>query len=515
VTLTIHKEEDDQRQLKVRVEVDEKRVEQAMRETARQLARDIHIPGFRRGKAPYGVVLRRFGREAVRAEAVEEIAPKIFEEVLEETEADIYAQANMDDMKLEPLVLEFTIPLSPTVKLGDYRAIRKELEPVEVTDEALQAALEHVRSHHEIVEPVERPVEVGDRVTLSGRGELVENETDDEEEILEAEEPAEETIDEIETAGESEEVDPGAASDEDDEEWEEDWDDEEWEEYEELEDEDENVIFDYENIDLVMNGEQLFFGQVFVDNIVGMSVGEEKTFTITFPDDFEDKDYAGRQATFNVSVLNVQSRTLPPLDDELAKQEGNYETLAELEEALRTELKEQAESSHKDALLEGMIDDLLEGVEAIVYPPAAVEHEIDGIIENYKDQVTRSGWEWEEYLLMQGQEEEEVREEFRETAEKRLRRQLVMRQFLLDEKLRVRAEDIDALIEERIGRFDDEKLREGMRDYYRQGAAFDMLSSEVLMEKMLERIEAVVTGNAPDLAELEAEAEETAIDEEE
>jgi hypothetical protein len=90
-----------------------------------------------------------------------------------------------------------------------------------------------------------------------------------------------------------------------------------------------------------------------------------------------------------------------------------------------------------------------------------------------------------------------------------------MRQFLLDEKLRVRAEDIDALIEERIGRFDDEKLREGMRDYYRQGAAFDMLSSEVLMEKMLERIEAVVTGNAPDLAELEAEAEETAIDEEE
>jgi hypothetical protein len=85
-----------------------------------------------------------------------------------------------------------------------------------------------------------------------------------------------------------------------------------------------------------------------------------------------------------------------------------------------------------------------------------------------------------------------------------------MRQFIMDEKLRVKAEDIDALIEERIGRFDDEKLREGMRDYYRQGAAFDMLSSEILMEKMLERIEGVVTGNAPDLAELEAVMENTA-----
>lgn len=493
MTLTIHKEEDEQRQLKVRVEVDEKRVEQAMRQTARHLAREIHVPGFRRGKAPYGVILRRFGRDAVRAEAVEEIAPKIFEEVLEETEADIYAQANMDDMELEPLVFEFTIPLSPIVKLGDYRAIRKELEPAEVTEEALQEALEHVRSHHEIVEPVERPVEAGDKVTLSGIGELLEEEADDDEEATEETEETE-ALAEIDA-----DVDETADDQED----------------EDLDEEDENVIFDYENIDLVMNADQLFFGQEFVDNIVGMSVGEEKTFTITFPDDFEEEDYAGRQATFTVSVLNVQSRTLPPLDDELAKQEGNYETLAELEESLRNELQEQAESNYKDELLEGMIDDLLEGMEEMIYPPAAVEQEIDDMLENYKNQVTRSGWEWDEFLLMQGQEEDDVREEFRETAEKRLRRQLVMRQFILDEKLRVKAEDIDALIEERLARFDDENLREGMRDYYRQGMAFDMLSSEVLMEKMLERVEAVVTGSAPDLAELEAEAEETDDDEEE
>jgi trigger factor len=495
VTLTIHKEEDDQRQLKVRVEVDEKRVEQAMRDTARHLAREIHVPGFRRGKAPYSVILRRFGRDAVRAEAVEEIAQKVFEEVLQETEAEIYAQANMDEMELEPLVFTFTIPLAPTVKLGDYRSIRKELEPAEVTEEAVQEALEHVRSHHEIVEAVERPVEAGDKVTLSGKGELLEDEAADDEEESAAETEAEE-----ETADESEVAEDETFEDEDD---------------EDLADEEGNVIFDYENIDLVMNADQLFFGQEFVDNVVGMSVGEEKTFTITFPDDFEEEDYAGRQATFTVSVLNVQSRTLPPLDDELAKQEGNYENLAELEEALRKELQEQAESGHKDELLEGMIDDLLEGVEEMIYPPAAVEQEIEGMLETYKNQVTRSGWEWSEFLLMQGKEEDEVREDFRETAEERLRRQLVMRQFIMDEKIRVKAKDIDALIDERIGRFDDEKLREGMRDYYRQGMAFDMLSSEILMEKMIERIEAVVAGNAPDLAELEAEEEETAVDEEE
>ena len=499
MTLTIHKEEDDQRQLKVRVEVEEKRVEKAMRQTARQLAREIHVPGFRRGKAPYSVVLRRFGRDTVRAEAVESIAQDIFAEVLEQTEAEVYAQSSMDDMELEPLVFSFTIPLTPTVTLGDYRSIRKELEPVEVTDEALQEALEHVRSHHEVVEPVERPIEAGDKVTVSGQGELLEDDEADEEALEETEDEA------VETADSSEEAADDQAEDVDHEEW----DDEEWD------DEDDNVIFDYENIDLVMDGNQLFFGQGFVDNLVGMSVGEEKTFTISFPEDFDDEDYADRQATFNISILNIQSRTLPPLDDELAQAEGDYETLDELRKSLQDELQGQAESEFKDALLEGMIDDLLEDVQEMVYPPAAVEQEIDTMLESYQNQVKRSGWEWEEFLLMQGQDEEDVRADFQETAEKRLRRQLVLRQLILDEKIQVKAADIDALIEERIGRFDDEKLREGMRDYYRQGAAFEMLSSEILIEKVLERVEAIVTGNAPDLAELEAEELEAAVNEEE
>ena len=109
MTLTIHKEEDEQRQLALTIEVEEKRVEQAMRKTARKLAGNLHVPGFRRGKAPYNVILRRFGRDAVRAEAVEEMIQPIFEEALDQLEEPPYAQANFDDMEMEPLVLKFTI----------------------------------------------------------------------------------------------------------------------------------------------------------------------------------------------------------------------------------------------------------------------------------------------------------------------------------------------------------------------------------------------------------------------
>ena len=107
-----------------------------------------------------------------------------------------------------------------------------------------------------------------------------------------------------------------------------------------------------------------------------------------------------------------------------------------------------------------------------------------------------------------------VRDNFRENAEVSLKRRLVLRQFIIDEKLTVEAEDVDAKIEERLADFgDNEDLRESMRQYFSTGYGFEMMSSEILMDKVSERAEAIYAGEAPDLAELEAAAE--AADEEE
>jgi len=90
---------------------------------------------------------------------------------------------------------------------------------------------------------------------------------------------------------------------------------------------------------------------------------------------------------------------------------------------------------------------------------------------------------------------------------------LVLRQFVLDEKLTVDVEDVDVAIEERISGFGDEELKESMRKFYSSGYGFDMISSEIIMDKVYERMKAILSGNAPDLAELEAETSES--DEEE
>ena len=470
MTLTIHKEEDDQRQLKLKVEVSEDRVQKAIHKKARELAKEIRFPGFRKGKVPYGVVLSRLGKDTVRAEAVEDIIQDIFVEVLEEVEVEPYAQPQLDDMQIEPLVMEFTVPLSPIVTLGEYRALRKEIEPVEIKEEAIAEALEQVQIEHQTVEPVDRPIQAGDMVAISGRGELILAEVADDQES---------------------EIDDDQA--------------------EKAEPEPE-ILFEQDHIDLLMDDKKLFPGTPFVENLIGLSVGDEAAFEFTFPEDYEEEDLAGREASFEIVVLDVKNRELPPLDDELAKLSGDYETLEEMREALQEQLQTQAENQAKEELIEGAIDDMLVDAD-IQYPPVALESEMDTLLENFKTQVTRSNWEFDDYLKIQGATEESIREDFREAAEKRLQRQLILRQFMLDEKLQVKVEDVSAIADKRVERYENEELRKQMRDFYLQGVGFDMISSEVLSDKVYERLVAIYSGDAPDLETLEVVDESSSEEE--
>ena len=445
MTLTIHTEEDSERQLKVTVEVPENQVQAQMRRTARDLARQVNIPGFRKGKVPYNILVQRVGEEALRADAVEEMLESVFVEALEEIEESPYRQPSIDDIEMKPLVLKITIPLEPIVKLGDYRAIRREIQPVEVTDEALEEALERVRSQHEILEPVDRPAEIGDLITVSGEGKIDE--------------------------------------------------------------EDGEVIWHEHETDLVLNPEKLFPSLRFVENLVGMSAGETKEFIFTFPEDYDDEELAGRNASFEVSVERVQSRELPEITDEMAQEEGEYETVEELREGLKKDLYEQSERQAKSDLLDDVVNEMMSEAE-INYPPALVEAELDDTLANFKEQVTRSGWQWDDYIKLQSHTEESLRDEWREDAIERVRRGLVLRQFVEEEKLSVSSSEIDSAVDKRLGRFgENEELHDQLRSFFTQGQGLDMMTNEILMDKVQERVEDIVTGNAPDLEALEAAEE--------
>jgi trigger factor len=450
VTLTIHTEEDSQRQVLLTVEVAEERVQKALQQKVRTLSREVHIPGFRKGKVPPQVLIRRIGGEALRAEVVEELLPKVLEEALTQANLEPYDLPKVDDLELEPLVLKLTVPLRPEVTLGDYRSLRKETPAVEVTDEAVDEAMEQIRQGHTLTEVVDRPVAVGDMVRLTVNGRTV-------------------------TA-----------------------------------DGEEEPFVQDETVNLIIDPEKVMPGTPFVENILGMSAGEAKDFRFTFPEDYEEEDVAGREATFEVNVIEVSSREVPELDDELAKSEAEYETLVDLRQSVRDRLQKDAEAQAEIELTEGMIDDLVADAQ-ILYPPAAVDRELNGRIDDLKRRVTDGGWSWEQYLESTAQGEAELREQLRPESENKVRRSLVFGEFVRQEMLAISAEDVEEALSGRLAEIEEESLRDHLRKLYTSEEGVRVLSGDIIMSKVKDRIRAILRGQAPDLDTLE----DAASDEEE
>lgn len=474
MTLTIHTEEDNQRQLLLTIEVDEARVENAMRAAASKLSRDIVIPGFRRGKAPYSVVLRRIGYDALRAEAVEEMINPIFEEALQDMgDLQIFSQPSLTKVEVKPTVLHFAVPLVPRVDLGDYRSLRQEIKPVQVTAEAVNAALKQLQLKHQTLEDVDRAAEMGDMLTVSGIGKLVAvPPTESEETVAETPDdtPADETA-----------VTP-----------------------------DESIIFAEEHLPLPLVADETFPGTNFVDYLAGLQTGDEARFNITFPADYVDAELAGKTAAFTINILNVQSRYLPPFNDELALLEGE-ETLDALQEKVHHDLYHSAADSAQTEVIDQMVETILP-LATIVYPPAAVEEELDNMIQTIKNEAQRAGWEWDDYVRLQNRSEAAIREMYRFPAEERLKRSLIVRQFLQNEKITLQPEDIAAAIDKQISGYSDQTMRDGIRSYYEQGNGLETVTRVILHDKLYERISAIFSGTAPDLSPVDGE---TAVDEEE
>ena len=150
----------------------------------RRVVSRLNIPGFRRGRAPRHIVESMMGRTALLQEALEFMVPETLDQVLQEEEVSAFGEPSIEVTELEPVSFTATVPLEPTVDLRDYRDIRVETEPVEVTDEEVDGVLNRVRDEQAVWEPVERAAEYGDRLNLDVLG-IMDEETVVEDEDVE------------------------------------------------------------------------------------------------------------------------------------------------------------------------------------------------------------------------------------------------------------------------------------------------------------------------------------------
>lgn len=161
-----------ERQVALQIEVDDGRLEKALASAFRRLASKTRIPGFRPGKAPRAVLERHLGEHAVLHEAIDRLLPEVYKEALEQEKIDPIDQAAYDLVTEQPLVVKFTVPVQPSVDLGEYKALRVPKEPVVVEPDRIDESLEGLRHRYATLEPVTRAIQWGDIVRTDINGEV-------------------------------------------------------------------------------------------------------------------------------------------------------------------------------------------------------------------------------------------------------------------------------------------------------------------------------------------------------
>lgn len=152
------------------IEVEEERVKKSLKEGARRISKRTRIPGFRAGRAPYHIVERMVGKEAIFDEALEELSSQVYREALEESKLEPIDRAEMEVVSREPLTLKMTVPFKPEVELGDYQSILVEPQEAKVEEKEVEEVLTALREERGEWVPMEREAQKGDLLTLDVEG---------------------------------------------------------------------------------------------------------------------------------------------------------------------------------------------------------------------------------------------------------------------------------------------------------------------------------------------------------
>jgi trigger factor len=432
----------DDHQVRLTVEVEAEALIAARRKAAKKIAGRVKIPGFRPGKAPYSVIEKQVGPEAIQEEAIDIVLDEVYPQVLDESGISPYGPGTLEKVTddKEPHVYEFRVPLSPEVTLGDYKKIRVAMKKKKVAKKDIEGVLDNLREQQAVLEPVSRPAEEGDMVYIEMSANRAKADENGKTELLNQRRYP--------------------------------------------------VVVEKKDTD--SSKEWPFPG--FSRNLIGLSANDEKELKHSYAEDSEFEDLQGEEATFKFKVEEIKDRVLPKLDDSFAKSVGDYEDVAKLREEVESSLKENFEKEQKDEHENKIVDKILKDAE-IKFPPQMMDHEIQHYIEDLEPQLAQQGLDMDTYLMTRQMKMEDLREEVRPNVEERLKKSLVLMEVSKQEKIEVGESDIQELVQEKIVRL-QELLSEDEARRTLTGEALQGLVSRTMTEEIITRTLAKLTAIA-------------------
>lgn len=341
----------------------------------------IQLPGFRKGKAPRMMIEKIYGEGIFYEDAVNEVLPQAYAEAIEETGIEPTSRPEIDILQVgkgKDLIISAVVAVKPVVTLGQYKDLEYTQEPLEVTEEEVEEELKRIQEQNA------RMVTVEDRPVQDGDTVVID--------------------------------------------------------FEGFQD---GVAFEGgkgENYELVIGSHS--FIDTFEEQLIGKTTGEETEVNVTFPEEYQAEELAGKPALFKVKINTIKYKELPELDDDFAGDVSDYDTFAEYRESVKAGLLEKKETAaaeeKKNALVEAAVANATMDV-----ADAMVADEAERMVDNFAQRIAQQGISFEQYLEYTGSKKEDMIEQAKPEALKNIRTSAVLEAVAAAEALEATEEELE------------------------------------------------------------------------
>ena len=366
---------------KLTIEVAAEDLEKAMQNAYQKAKGRISIPGFRKGKAPRKMIEQMYGKGVFLEDAVNALIPEHYSKALAECDLEIVSQPTIDITQAEPgkaLIFTAEVATKPEVTLGDYKGVEVPKTEITVTDEDVEAELKKEQEKNS------RTISVEDRAAQLN-------------DIV--------TID-FEGSVDGVPFDGGQAT-----------------EY-----------------PLTLGSNTFIPG--FEEQLVGAKVGDDVDVKVTFPEEYQAKELAGKEAIFKCAVKKIEAKELPELDDDFAKDVSEFDTLAEYKEHVKTNLEDKKANEAKRAKEDAAVDKAIENAQMDI-PEAMLQTQCRQMLDDFSRRMQSQGLSMDQYFQFTGMTADKMMEDMKPQALKRIQTRLVLEKVAEVENIQPTEEEVN------------------------------------------------------------------------
>ena len=405
---------------KLTMEVPAEELEKAIQGAYLKQKNRINIPGFRRGKAPRAMIEKMYGAGIFYEDAANALIPEAYSKAVDECGETIVSRPSISIEQLEkgkPFIFTAEVALKPEVVLGDYKGLEVPKSDLEVTEEEIAGELKREQENNS------RSIDVDDRAVMDGD---------------------KVTLD-FEGSVDGEAFEGGKGTD----------------------------------YPLTIGSGAFIPG--FEEQLVGAEIGQEKEVNVTFPENYQAKELAGKAAVFKCTVKKIEMKELPELNDDFAKDVSEFDTLEEYKADIRKNLEEKkadaAKRSREDAAVEKAIENASMGI-----PDAMLETQVDQMLDDFARRIQAQGLSMEQYMQFTGATQDAMREQMKPQAMKRIQTRLVLEKIAEAENIQISDERLDEEIAKmaEMYKMEADKLKEMMGDYEKDQMKKDLAVQEAV-----------------------------------